>query len=283
MYSQGHLGHDMNDSIIPAMPPSAAPAPSASAGMCAYCGAPLHGAVYFCLVCASPYQHPDKVVPAARPLELSEGQLVRKKAPQVWTLFFTYMGVLIASAILGLLIFGKDQEGMQMLLGSVLLFITTLVFGGMYWKSLAVQLKRIGFLRWETYAALGALAPLLGINYLYHGWLRGLIGEDDPMSKLTQEIGLPAMIVLICVLPAVLEEIAFRGLVQHWLQTALRPWRAVILASALFAALHFSIVSAPYLFAVGMLLGWTKWKTGSLYPCMLIHFLHNFAVVAFLA
>jgi membrane protease YdiL (CAAX protease family) len=43
--------------------------------------------------------------------------------------------------------------------------------------------------------------------------------------------------------------------------------------------MHFSIISFPYLFCVGMLLGWTKLKTGSLYPSMLIHFLHNLAVI----
>jgi membrane protease YdiL (CAAX protease family) len=46
-------------------------------------------------------------------------------------------------------------------------------------------------------------------------------------------------------------------------------------------ALHFSVLSAPYLLLVGMLLGWAKLKTGSLYPTMLIHFLHNFIVITF--
>ena len=56
---------------------------------------------------------------------------------------------------------------------------------------------------------------------------------------------------------------------------------AVLIASALFMALHFSVLSAPYLLLVGMLLGWAKLKTGSLYPSMLIHFLHNFIVISF--
>ena len=55
----------------------------------------------------------------------------------------------------------------------------------------------------------------------------------------------------------------------------------MVVASALFAALHFSVLSFPYLFAVGMALGWVKWKTGSLYPPMLMHFLHNYVVVAY--
>ncbi len=77
------------------------------------------------------------------------------------------------------------------------------------------------------------------------------------------------------------EEIAFRGLVQHWLQIAIAPWKGLVLASALFMALHFSAISAPYLFAVGMLLGYVKQRTGSLYPSMLIHFLHNLVVITF--
>ena len=62
---------------------------------------------------------------------------------------------------------------------------------------------------------------------------------------------------------------------------ALTPFKAMVLASALFVTLHFSILSAPYLFALAMLLGWTKYKTGSLYPAMLIHFLHNYVVLEF--
>jgi hypothetical protein len=87
------------------------------------------------------------------------------------------------------------------------------------------------------------------------------------------------LFVIICLIPALTEEIAFRGLIQHWLQTALKPWRAILLASALFTALHLSIISAPYIFLLGLLLGWTKWKTGSLYPAMVIHCLHNAAAV----
>ena len=41
--------------------------------------------------------------------------------------------------------------------------------------------------------------------------------------------------------------------------------------------------SFPYLFAAGWLLGWMKWKTGSLFPSMVVHFLHNFAVIPWMA
>ena len=84
------------------------------------------------------------------------------------------------------------------------------------------------------------------------------------------------------VFPALTEEVAFRGLLQHWLHVAVRATTAIVLASALFAAMHFSVISFPYLFAVGLLLGWMRWRTGSLWPPIVAHFLHNLVVLAYL-
>jgi membrane protease YdiL (CAAX protease family) len=89
------------------------------------------------------------------------------------------------------------------------------------------------------------------------------------------------MVLTFCIFPAIVEEIAYRGLVQHWLQAVLPAWKALVVASFLFAITHLSVISCPYLFLVGCLLGWAKLRTGSLYPSMLIHFVHNFVVIEF--
>ena len=52
-------------------------------------------------------------------------------------------------------------------------------------------------------------------------------------------------------------------------------------ASALETALLLRAIPGLVMINLGMLLGWVKWKTNSLYPSMLIHFLHNFIVVMF--
>ena len=153
-----------------------------------------------------------------------------------------------------------------------------------------MQFKRFGFHKPAAIIGLAALAPMLFINYWYHTWLTQALGVEAPSLAeqfLEAGLGQAGLIFFVCVSPGILEEIAFRGLVQHWLQVALKPLWALALASALFAAMHITMplqitaLRFPYLFAVGMLLGWTKWKTGSLYPAMLIHFAHNFAVVRF--
>jgi membrane protease YdiL (CAAX protease family) len=164
------------------------------------------------------------------------------------------------------------------------MFVTTCAFATMYWRSLVVQFKRIGFDHPAALVALLLLPVGLAVNYLYFSFLTEGLGlpESHFLDRLRgRGISELTLIFSFCVFPAVTEEIAFRGLVQHWLQTALHPVRALVFASFLFTVLHFSILSFPYLFGVGMLLGWAKWKTNSLYPSILIHFLHNYVVITY--
>jgi uncharacterized protein len=252
--------------------------------LCHYCGAPLSAFYYFCVGCGTPYKSLDTVISPARPRQLTDEELVRMKAPQVWTLFWSYFAVVVGVGMFTFVFFQEDRPDLHLFLNEIAILATTCVFGWMYRKSLIVQFKKIGFDSPYAYVGLGLLPALLLLNYVYHGWLIELMKDKhvDLLSKL-REFGVreSSLIATFCVFPAVLEEIAYRGLAQHWLQTALPPKRAILFASALFAATHLSVLSFPYLLLVGILLGWTKYKTGSLYPSMLIHFLHNFVVIEF--
>ncbi len=250
---------------------------------CLYCQAPLDRRYYFCLGCATPYKAPDSVLPRMRQLRPSTGELVSLHAPNVMTLFWTYLVVLVGGAILLQLLAGGQTVGVHIMIMDGLLLVTTVFFAVFYWDSLKQQLARIGFDHWAAWVGLLLLAPLLGLNYAYHEWVAGLAGMEGGTGLVSQlrEDGFTdgMLIFFIAVYPAVGEEIAFRGLLQHWLQVALKPPMAIGLAALLFAGIHLAPLSMPILFLAGLLLGWVKWKTGSLYPSMLIHFLHNFAVV----
>ncbi|MBS3733694.1 MAG: CPBP family intramembrane metalloprotease [Phycisphaerae bacterium] len=246
---------------------------------CRYCGAPLVPGFYFCLACGTPYKPIANVLPPSRPIKPTAGMLIERKAPHVWALFWTYFGVVLASSIIATVLLDEYPLAQLVFLDATML-VTTCVWGALHWRALAVQLKRIGLFRWEMLAGLVGLAGLLAINYGYHGWLRELFDAESIVDRFRASgVSRAVLIASFCVLPAVVEEISFRGLLQHWLHTAVRPITALLLSSALFAALHFSIISGWYLFAVGMLLGVLRWRTGSLYPCMLVHFLHNLVVL----
>ena len=249
---------------------------------CVYCGAALLPQYYFCALCATPYKPPESVLPRRRPRQLTDSLLVSAKAPMAAPLVWTYLLVVAGGGILSAALFGHRPEA-ALLFQAILLTGTTAVFGALYWPSLVVQLRAPGFTTLWAYAGLAMLLPLLGINWLYHGWLiQHAPVPPNPIAPLQAAgMGLGSVVLLFCAMPAIVEELAFRGLLQHWLQVAIQPGRALLLASALFAGMHFSLVSFPYLFAVGLLLGWTKLKTRSLYPSMTIHFLHNLGVIMF--
>lgn len=75
--------------------------------------------------------------------------------------------------------------------------------------------------------------------------------------------------------PATIEELAFRGLVHHTLTRWCSPPGAIIAGSALFAAAHQSPAQMPQLFLGGLALAFLRVRTASLYPAMLAHALHN--------
>ena len=92
-----------------------------------------------------------------------------------------------------------------------------------------------------------------------------------------------AMVILAAVVLAPLgEEVFFRGLMQSMFRRYLRrPWVAIVLASILFSAVHFTdIKSLPALFALSLALGYNYERTGRLYSPIMIHMLFNLVMIA---
>jgi membrane protease YdiL (CAAX protease family) len=129
------------------------------------------------------------------------------------------------------------------------------------------------------------VAALLAVNLGYHAALTSLLGieeDGDELARLLESRPEPAVVLALCAFPAIFEEIGCRGLCQARLVATLGRAGGFIGTSIIFAALHFSVLSAPYLFLVGMVLSWVRDGTGSLWPPMALHFIHNAAVVYFL-
>jgi uncharacterized protein len=257
-----------------------APAPADGPQRCRYCGAPADPGLAFCRHCGEPSEDETREPAGDPPPILATGDLIQKKAPGAYGVFWTYLIVVVAVAVLSLLLGPSAGPRAVLIIGTVLLFAVTCVLSAMYWKALIPQLRRAGLNRLEAWAGLAMLIPLLAFQWAYMRSLTAMAPDIKMLSLESLQLSTAALVLLIAVFPAVMEEVAFRGLVQHWLTGALKPWTAIAIASALFTALHLSYIMIPYLFAVGCWLGWMRLKTGSLYPSMLGHFLHNYAVIA---
>ncbi len=80
-------------------------------------------------------------------------------------------------------------------------------------------------------------------------------------------------------LPAILEEMMFRGLVLQSLRRFGDEF-ALVVSSALFAMAHGNLLQSPNAFLVGLVLGLFCLRTGSLWGGMLAHFLNNGIILA---
>ena len=101
------------------------------------------------------------------------------------------------------------------------------------------------------------------------------------LSEFTRDgYGFGTALVFVAVLPAVFEEIAFRGLILRKLLLVMPLHQALLVTSLLFAIIHFNVVGMiVFLVPLAYVAGWITEKTGSLLPAMGIHFLHNAGVL----
>lgn len=87
--------------------------------------------------------------------------------------------------------------------------------------------------------------------------------------------GLLFNLLIIALIPAVGEELTFRGVLQQGLSRRMNPHVAIILAAAIFSFIHFQFYGfLPRMF-LGILLGYMFYVSGSLWTSILMHFVNN--------
>jgi membrane protease YdiL (CAAX protease family) len=139
--------------------------------------------------------------------------------------------------------------------------------------------------RLATWAlAVPGFVILLGVNLGYHQLLKSLLSPfQDPSEPPVIDIGLADgawAILLVCVQPAVVEELFFRYLLFGHLRPHLGTHGAVWLSAVVFGMAHLGNVPGwPVLILLGAGLGYTRAFSGGLALPILLHFLHNFAVL----
>jgi sodium transport system permease protein len=81
--------------------------------------------------------------------------------------------------------------------------------------------------------------------------------------------------VLMAVLPAICEELAFRGFVLSGLRHMGHKWGAIAISAVAFGMAHFILQQKISATTVGLVIGFLAVQTGSIIPCMIFHALFN--------
>ncbi len=109
---------------------------------------------------------------------------------------------------------------------------------------------------------------ILGLETMYEDMLTG---STSVLEHITY-------IVAVSIVPAVTEELVYRGCVMGRLRKYGDGF-ALITSALLFGMMHGNLLQAPFAFVVGLATGWAVIYTNSIFPAMIIHGLNNFMSV----
>jgi ABC-2 type transport system permease protein/sodium transport system permease protein len=92
-----------------------------------------------------------------------------------------------------------------------------------------------------------------------------------------QGLPLPLILITLAIAPGVFEELCFRGFLFSSLRAKISAWQTIVVTAVLFGLFHEVLGPGRMLPAagLGLVLGWVRQRTGSVFPCMLLHMLHN--------
>ncbi|HHT87367.1 MAG TPA: CPBP family intramembrane metalloprotease [Clostridiales bacterium] len=194
------------------------------------------------------------------------------------------------------LLFGNASPVVKVILNSLL--ITLACFGGLALAFIKrnrrgeygeFHIKRVGFLQIVLAFAFGAAIfyALLQFNTAFQLFFEKT-GADltkqggTIIPDLSQPVNLVISIIAIAIMPAIFEELFFRGVILY-------SWRdikkntALMLTALLFTLTHSTVLSYPSLFILGYFLASITYETKSIIPAIIIHFMNNLLSLLFAA
>jgi len=152
-------------------------------------------------------------------------------------------------------------------------------------ESLFKRISRwIGYLAGVLLLSAGLWMVAFEAYLLFESWsLAAQLTEVDKERLKSDFLAVPFWIVLLtgAVAPAIAEEFFFRGFVLSALRSKLSGFRSVLLSSLLFGLFHViagSVLSIEKFLPtviLGLAIGYVAIRTGSLWPGILLHTLHN--------
>jgi uncharacterized protein len=87
------------------------------------------------------------------------------------------------------------------------------------------------------------------------------------------------VVVVVALVPAIVEEFLFRGLVQKSFSRSMKPLPAALLTGTIFGLFHLNPFEAIPLIGIGCFLGFLRYKSASMVLPVLLHFLNNLLAV----
>lgn len=196
----------------------------------------------------------------------------------IYAVIFGAIQVVVSFIVQGIwtLVMGKDTvmnaTGMIITM-AVFSILTMAVFLLAKWSVVSrhwVRTRPWFVLFWCVLAALGAIIPSVWLQEHMPELPNIVEGEFDMIMK--DRWGY----VIVGLLAPLAEEMVFRGAVlRSLLQWKSNPWIGIVVSALLFAMIHMNPAQMPHAFLIGLLLGWMYWRTDSIVPGVVYHWVNN--------
>ena len=169
--------------------------------------------------------------------------------------------------------------------GNAILLALTSVFSNVITLALFLRIKWTPVTRdyllskpwlqllWVALFTLGTIIPL---SFLYEQL--GIEMDENTQQIFTSLMKEPWGYVAVGILAPLAEEVVFRGAILRTLlgiMSKKNHWVAIIISAALFGLAHFNEAQFINALLMGLLLGWMYYRTGSLVPGILLHWVNN--------
>lgn len=208
-------------------------------------------------------------------------------------LFFGYMLVIIESALIKVFPLVKDDNFRMVFNSSVMdvlgvIFILYFTAGRYKEKLTTLGISAKNFFKNVFYGVVGYLAivPVLMALLVAIAVFANLIKYVPPQQAVVElfmkEKGSAFLLytsVFAAILGPVVEELFFRSFMYSAFKKYIGIFWAMMLTSALFAALHTHAVGFLPIMALGLLLAYLYEKTGTLVSSITVHAMHNLSMV----
>ncbi len=198
--------------------------------------------------------------------------------PAVWM----WVLLLAASGVAGMVARFMDNPSPWLLVAPELVALPIILVCG--WSSRrgwSPMLRPGGF--GSRQLGLAAIALVVSVAWMYaYFFILEMLGvEYFNMAEDFIRAGWPLWVAFASgsLAPAVVEEIAFRGVIQSTFEQVGNPREALLIQAGMFSFLHLSPVIFVSHFGFGIILGLLRLRSRSLYPSMLVHALWNAWVI----
>ncbi len=147
-----------------------------------------------------------------------------------------------------------------------------------------LQFKKTNPLTAFICVAVGVIC-VFGFVWLFEGCLGGLyskLGLNSSIDVPISNVGwLFLWLVVLGIVPAICEELIFRGVIFQGLRQKLPAGASIVLCGLLFALTHQNVTQLLYTFLLGCILSFVMEKTGNLIYPILIHLFNNVSTIVF--